>query len=96
MNDILNRTLYSEWVDFVEVDGKVRPFKCKKCKTFGGKLKHRRVTERTGGEHKEYKVECDICGHNTGVYWSKILAESTWDAEHDPYYDGQKAVRAVE
>jgi hypothetical protein len=92
MNDLLNRTLYTNWADYIDNDGKSRTYKCRNCKNFGGKMKYRRVTERTGGEHKEYKIECEVCGHKNGVFWSKVLAESTWEAEHDPYWEGTKVV----
>ena len=93
MNDILNRTIYTEWVDYIENDGKIKTYKCPACRMWSGKLKYRRVTERTGGAHKEFTIECDVCRHKGGVYWSKILAEKTWEAESDPYYESIKAVK---
>lgn len=93
MIDISNRTTYTAWTEFVDGNGETKTYRCHKCKSFAGKLKYRHVTERTGGAHREYKVECAVCEHDSGVYWSKILAEKTWEAESDPYYQEQKVVR---
>ena len=82
-----NRNYATEWVDYPDRDGKIRSYKCKKCRMLEGKLKQRRVVERTGGEHREFKIECGVCGHTSGVFWHKELAEKTWEAEHDPYWD---------
>lgn len=83
-------TIYGEWKDYNELSGQLKTYKCPTCKSNRGILMVRNVTERNGGMHKEFKIVCDKCGHKCGVFWNKTLAESTWNAENDPYWEEQR------
>lgn len=83
----VHHTTYGEWKDYVESDKNVKLYKCPVCKGYSGRMKTRIVTEPAGGEHKEYKVVCEACKHQCGAFWNRLLAERTWEAENDPYYD---------
>lgn len=85
----VNKTTYGDWIDYVENDKKTKSYKCSVCKNFAGQMKTRTVTEVTGGAHKEYKVVCSVCGHQCCAFWNKLLAERTWEAENDSYYEGR-------
>jgi len=91
----VTHTTYGEWTDYLETGKKIKMYKCPVCKSISGKMKTRIVTEPAGGSHKEYKVVCNICGHKCGAFWSKILAERTWEAENDPYWDEQKRFKNI-
>lgn len=82
----------AEWKPYVENDGKQKQYKCVVCKGYGGRMFTRMVTEVTDGSHWEYMIRCETCQHKGSVHWNKTLAEHTWKAESDPYYEEQKRV----
>ena len=86
MIDVVHTTV-GDWTNYLESNGQMMLYKCAKCKGRSGRLKVRNVTEATGGAHKEFKIVCEVCKNHSGVFWSKVLAERTWEAQSDPYYE---------
>ena len=77
----------SDWTDYFEHGTKQKVYQCSKCRSFGGRMKCREVKEVSGDNHREYRIVCENCEYKGSVHLSKILAEKTWEAEGDKYYE---------
>lgn len=64
--------------------------KCRKNKvTSNGVMLRRRLTDREGNVHSEYKIECRMCKRSTGAHRSKLITEKEWEGKQEPE-DGLK------
>lgn len=57
---------------------------CSKCMAWSGKMLRRRVVNRDGEEHLEYKVECSGCERTSGVHWTPRLTVIDWNGKNQP------------
>lgn len=73
------------WEDYT-IGGHKMFYKCENCKSHSAIMK-RRVVEDDDSKDYEFKVCCVNCGCSGSVHRSKALAEKTWHALSDSYYD---------
>lgn len=61
---------------------------CVKCRKVNlesyGVMMRRRLFDREGTMHSEYKIECRMCKRSTGAHRSKLLTEKEWEAKQSP------------
>lgn len=61
---------------------------CVKCRKTNyssyGVMLRRRLFDREGTMHSEYKIVCKNCNRSTGAHRSKLLTEKEWEAKQDP------------
>lgn len=79
MNEVTTRTC-TEWAQYIEHDGSIKVYTCPECKG-PSHMVRRIVTEPVDGSHKEYKMVCDFCGHQSTVHLRKSLTRSVWESE---------------
>lgn len=77
---------YGNWDDYDRMG--INTFKCNKCGRFSGKMLRRRVINRDGEEHMEYKIQCMICERTSGVHRTANLTAIDWrgrNPDPEPY-----------
>ena len=76
-------THYSQWENTNECF-----VACNKCKKNGdahyGTLLKRRIFERDGEMHTEYKIMCHVCKNQTNAHRSKMITIKEWEGKNQP------------
>lgn len=73
------------WEDYYERNRKIF-YKCGECQTHSAMMK-RRIVEDSDGKNYEYKIFCPDCEKSGSVHRNKALAEKTWAAMSDTFYE---------
>ena len=76
-------TRYSPWEDKKEQFGQCRECR-KKGKNAFGVLMRRRIFERGGDIHTEYKIVCPGCKRQTHAHRSKQITMMEWEGSNEP------------
>ena len=69
----------TDWIDYVEANGKQKMYRCQKCGKTKATMKRRFVNEPSQS-HNEYQIVCP-CGNKGSVHWSRLLAERVFEVD---------------